>query len=466
MRQLLYRPISIQSLVFLRVVVGLLGFGELVGNYAYFHLWQGAFAPDHFQFAFLGFEWVRPLPEPWMSLYFLLAAGAALGVALGWRFRWTAPAFAVGFLYLFLLEKAHYLNHAYLFCWITALLALTPAWREWSLDIRRRPYERTATTPFWCLALFPLLMGIVYFFGGIAKLNEDWIRHAMPLQLWLAAKADLFLIGPLVAWEGTAWFMAWGGALFDLSIVWLLLWRRTRVFGFVLAIGFHFINLLIFNIGIFPYLSVALTALFFPPDWPGRAVDWLGRRFPRVARWRARYREFLARHPHSEPRFWQRDTRWATPLAVGLSLLIALHVFLPLRHHIWPDDVAWTEQGHRYAWRMMLRGKQGRGYFSVVDRATGEEERVLPQNELSRRQTRKMLTHPDMILQYAHHLAERAAAAGRDVAVYAHIRVKLNAGRYHTYVDPEVDLAQQEWDFWRTQPWIVLPEAADAAREE
>ena len=417
---LLYRPVSIQSLVFLRVAVGLLGFGEMVGNFAYFHLWKGAFAQDRFQFAYLGFEWVRPLPEPLMSLYFLLAAGAALAVALGWRFRWTAPAFAVSFCYLFLLEKAHYLNHAYLFCWITALLALTPAWREWSLDVRRDPAERSATTPFWCLALFPLLMGIVYFFGGIAKLNADWIGHAMPLKLWLAGKSDLFLIGPLVAWEGTAWFMAWGGALFDLSIVWLLLWRRTRLFGFALAVGFHFINLLVFNIGIFPYLSVALTALFFPPDWPGRAV--------------------------------------------GLSLLLALHVFLPLRHHLWPDDVAWTEQGHRYAWRMMLRGKQGRGYFSLVDRATGEEERVLPQQELSRRQARKLLTHPDMILQYAHHLAEGAAAEGRDVAVYAHIRVKLNAGHYHTFVDPEVDLAKEEWRFFRTQPWIVLPpEPVEAA---
>jgi hypothetical protein len=62
-----------------------------------------------------------------------------------------------------------------------------------------------------------------------------------------------------------------------------------------------------------------------------------------------------------------------------------------------------------------------------------------------------------MILQYAHHLSARAAAAGREVAVYAHIRVRLNDGNYQTYIDPTVDLTREAWNYWATQSWIVGP---------
>jgi hypothetical protein len=300
-------------------------------------------------------------------------------------------------------------------------------------------------------------MGVVYFFGGLAKLNPDWMYHAMPLQLWLRAKADLFLIGPLVAKETTAWIMSWGGAAFDLSIVFLMLYRPTRILGFSLAIGFHLTNHLVFNIGIFPYLSIALTALFFSPSWPRSAVSFLAAGIPRIAKWQLSWLEVVSTvQPHAS-RFWQQQKASQKKISMGLVMLICLHCFLPVRHHLFDSDVAWSEEGHRYAWRMMLRSKSGTGHYIVKDLSDGSAERVYPRDSLSSKQARKLWTHPDMILQYAHHLRGQAQAEGRQVAVYAKVRVKLNAGKYHPYVDDTIDLAQQEWSFFETKRW-VLPE--------
>lgn len=459
MRRWLFQPVDIAALVFFRVVFGVLGLADVLGSFVYYHFMEKAFQPDAFQFYYIGFSWVQVFPEPFMSLFFLTLMGLALAVALGWRYRWTAPLFALGFTYYFLLEKAHYLNHAYLYCWLAWVMALLPAWREWSLDVRREPEQRVTRIPRWSLAILPFLMGIVYFFGGIAKLNTDWLLRAMPLQLWLQSKRELWLIGPLIEQEWVAWTMAWGGALFDLTIVFLLLWPRTRLLGLVWVIVFHLTNHLVFNIGIFPYLSLALTALYFPTSWPRHWVDHLAKgRSKLVRQWQNKWQSLHQGRSLNTTRFWQNDPKNRQLILLSLGLLLLVQVILPLRHHLLPGDVAWSEEGHRYAWRMMLRTKYGRGHFIVKDLATGEEEKIRPRQMLRRKQARKLFTHPDMILQYAHHLRDQARAEGREVAVYAHIRTSLNDGDLHPYVDTTVDLAQEEWAFWQTTPWILWPE--------
>ncbi len=454
----IFNTVDSAGLAFFRVILGVLGFADVTASFVYYHHMVGAFDPSNFQFYYYGFAWVTVFPEPFMSLFFLFLMGLGLAVAAGWRYRITAPLFALGFTYYFLLEKAHYLNHAYLYCWLAWVMAILPAWREWSIDVWQRPHLRRQSIPLWTHALPALLMGVVYFFGGIAKLNADWIGAAMPLKLWLDAKSELWLIGPVIAQEWVAWFMSWGGALFDLSIVFLLLGKRTRILGLAMAIFFHLTNHLIFNIGIFPYLSLALTGLFFPPHWPRKWFDHLVSKYGgRFDRWQQRWRNRLATRPAQKRSIWQINQFYQLPICIGLALLLFVQGALPLRHHLFPGDVAWSEEGHRYAWRMMLRTKYGRGYFTVKDLSTGESERVSPRQELRLKQSRKLFTHPDMILQYAHHLRDQAAEEGREVAVYAHIRTSLNGRDSHLYVDENVDLAKEEWSFWKSSAWINWP---------
>ena len=159
---------------------------------------------------------------------------------------------------------------------------------------------------------------------------------------------------------------------------------------------------------------------------------------------------------------WQADPRYRPWILLVLGLVAAFHLLVPLRHHTFEGDVTWTEEGHRYSWRMMLRSKSGNGRFIVKtplvtgDTVTWKRHVVRPRKELASRQNRKLYTHPDMILQYAHHLRDRYLAEGHDsVRVYADIRVRLNYRDYHPYVDPEVDLAKEEWQLFGPNHWIL-----------
>ncbi len=46
----LFRPVDIASLVFFRVVFGILGFADVMGVWTYYHLHKGYFDPEKFQF--------------------------------------------------------------------------------------------------------------------------------------------------------------------------------------------------------------------------------------------------------------------------------------------------------------------------------------------------------------------------------------------------------------------------------
>ncbi|MFT5748499.1 MAG: vitamin K-dependent gamma-carboxylase, partial [Saprospiraceae bacterium] len=132
------------------------------------------------------------------------------------------------------------------------------------------------------------------------------------------------------------------------------------------------------------------------------------------------------------------------------------HLTYPFRHHLLEGNVAWTEEGHRYSWRMMLRSKQGYGHFNVVDKKTGKQERISPSKYLSKKQKPKIYTHPDMILQFAHYLEQKYwEEEGREVEIYAEILAKLNGRKYQQYTNKNIDLTKEKWSFFEESMWIV-----------
>ena len=450
----LYQPTDIASLVFFRVVFGILGLVDVLSTWIYYHFTKRAYEPGNFQFTYYGFEWVQPLPEPFLPIFFVLLSVAAAFIAIGYRYRVATLFFAFGFLYTFLLEKAHYLNHGYLYSWIAFIMIFLPAHRNFSVDVLKKPALKLEKIPFWCLGILPFLMAVVYFYGGIAKINPDWL-NAMPLKLWLKSKSNLFLIGPILEKEITAYFMAYGGLALDLFVVFFLLFRKTRIWALLFVLFFHFVNLLVFNIGIFPFLSITLTLLFFPPDFPRKGFFWLKARIKPLAKLETWWQNQTTIESETSLPLWQNQTRWRPLINTGLVLLAIIHLTVPLRHHLFQGDVTWTEEGHRYSWRMMLRSKQGYGHFIVENKATGEREKVRPRKYLGSKQNRKLYTHPDMILQFAHFLQKEYKKQGKDVAVYAEIQAKLNGRPYQVYIDPDVDLTQEQWSFWKQSDWIV-----------
>jgi hypothetical protein len=341
---------------------------------------------------------------------------------------------------------------------LSFIMILFPAHRDFSLDVLANPSKRVVSIPFLTIFLLCFMMGVVYFYGGIAKLNSDWLR-GIPMLQWLENKTKYHFLGDLLGPDWLAYFITIGGVIFDLFITFFLLFKRTRKWAFLVVIFFHFTNLIIFAIGIFPYLSVGITALFFPPDFPKKIVRWLAKRlrFVRIFRYRW-YRALKERNIHLSKKALTPTNLQRDALYVLVIIFCLIHLLLPFRHHYFPGDVTWTEEGHRYSWRMMLRSKQGYGNFVVVNSNTGEKKVVDPRDHLIPKFQRKMYTHPDMILQFAHYLRDehQKEPGWEEVEVYAFIRVRCNYREYHRYVDRTRDLAKEGWSCFKPSDWIIL----------
>ena len=138
-----------------------------------------------------------------------------------------------------------------------------------------------------------------------------------------------------------------------------------------------------------------------------------------------------------------------------LCIYLAVQALVPLQHWLYPGDVNWTEEGHRFAWRMKLRDKHGEAQFFVTDAGTGETRVVNPAQHLTFSQLNEMSTRPDMILQFAHHLAAETRKSGAtNIQVRAMVRVSLNGREAQLLVDPRGDLAAQPRSLWPVH-WIL-----------
>ncbi len=433
------QPVALAPLAGFRVAFGLLVFGATVRFWA--NGWiEELYVRPRFFFPYYGFEWVKPLDAPWLYGVFGLLALSALAVAAGAFYRIAAPTLLLTFGYIELLDKTNYLNHYYYVTMAAALLALLPAHRAWSIDAWRRGADWTrSTVPAWMLWALKAQVGSVYFFGGIAKLKSDWLLEAQPLKIWLAANTTLPVIGPLLDDAWVAYAVGWFACLFDLTMP-VLLWRdRTRPWAYAVVVAFHLLTAKLFYIGIFPWAMMISTWVFFRPETHGWVLN----------------RLFGAPSQNEENpsrALWSK----ANHIVIGaVAALLLIQLVLPFRHLLYPGNLLWTEQGFRYSWNIMLIEKAGTVDFHVRDPATGCSWTVNPRRYLTRQQARMLSTQPDMLVQFAHFLAEEE---GRGSAVPLEVRAEawatLNGRAAQLLVDPTVDLAK-ETDSFAPKPWIL-----------
>ena len=477
--EFLRQPVDIASLAAFRVIFGLVMLVSVV------RFWQRGWIDElyiepAYHFTYWGFEWVRVWPAWGMYVHFAALAVLALCVALGLFYRASVVLFFLGFTYVELIDKATYLNHYYLISVLSFLMIFLPLHRGWSLDAwigaLRRPDLRVGTTPRWCLWTVRTQVGLVYFFAGVAKLKGDWLWNARPLSIWLATHTDLPVLGPLLAEPWVAYAASWFGAIFDLTIVAWLLWPRTRLAAFAVVVAFHVATAELFYLGMFPGIMIGNALIFFSPSWPRRWLAGLPRPEPAGPAEPAAPTERTERTERAEPTEPAATERaeptepatagraappsparaaWTHRLGLGLlGVHFLVQAFLPLRHHLYPGDVCWTEEGFRYAWHVMLVEKVGRVVYHVTDPRTRRTWLVYPREYLTPMQEKQMSFQPDMILALAHHIARDFAGRGVPGAeVRAEAYVSWNGRPSRLLLDPDANLAAAR-DGLAPQPWI------------
>jgi hypothetical protein len=402
--------ISAAPLIVLRAGFGLLMAISMLRFWANGWIEKLYLQPTFF-FSYRYLEWIEP-PGQWTYPLFAVVALAAVGVMLGYRYRLSLGVFFLGFTYIEAMDKTTYLNHYYFISLLALVLLFLPVPSGFPRGRRVHRYYLYALRVF---------VGIVYVYAGLAKLNSDWLLHAQPLAIWLPAKYDLPLLGDLLQQRWVHFTFAWAGALFDLTIPFLLLWRPTRWWAFAAVVVFHVLTRLLFPIGMFPFIMMLAATVFLPVSVHRHLLELFGRgRRCRV----------------------DRRVQGGSPFgAVAIGLLLLFHLIFPWRYLARPGELFWTEDGYRFSWRVMLMEKAGLANFRIEDAAGRKRATVDNREFLTPFQEKQMATQPDFIVEYAHFLAETYRERGfEEPRVFVDSYVALNGRLSQRYVDPKVDL--------------------------
>lgn len=409
----------------------------------WYHGWiEKLYLEPQFHFKYYGFEWVRSLGT-YNYLLFVFCGIAALMVALGFKYRLAIIAFFLSFSYIELIDKTTYLNHYYFISVLSFLMVFLPANAYFSVDnrIQKKRYEQI---PKWTIDSIKLLLGIVYFYAGLAKINGDWLFKAMPLKIWLPSKYNLPFIGnTLMQQDWFHYLMSWSGMLYDLLIPFLLLYRPTRIFAFVLVVFFHVFTGVLFPIGMFPYIMIVATLIFFDAKFHLRIIELIklfSRKFT------------INNEPPVSVSFNTKHQNLLLPI---IALFFSFQLLFPFRYLLYPNELFWTEEGYRLSWRVMLMEKAGYTTFKIVDSKTGKQFYVDNSDFLSSFQEKQMSFQPDFILDYAHFLGDHFKAQGhQNIEVFADSFVALNGRLSQRFVNPEVNLYAINESF-EPKNWIL-----------
>lgn len=443
------KPVHLAPLAVFRMIFGFMMLAAVIRFWSYGWISSLYIEPVYY-FPYLGLEWIKPLGNPGMYILFAIMGISALGICLGFFYRWAAFVFFVLFSYVELIDKTPYLNHYYFICLVSFLLIFLPAHRFYSLDVKLGRVKPLTHVPAWMPGILKLQMGLVYFFAGIAKIESEWLIQALPLKIWLPARADLPVIGHLLAQEWVAYLFSWIGMLFDVAIPFILLSSRWRWVGYFFVVVFHLLTWLLFNIGMFPFVMIGCTLIFFSEKFHLRVIAFLQRVFSRKGQ-----------EMPAGPLVYNKKMG---VFKYFLVVYVVIQLLVPIRYLLYPGHVFWTEEGFRFSWRVMLMEKAGHCTFYVCENDRQHCVEINNHDYLTLFQEKMMSTQPDMILQFAHHLREvytnkKIEINGkvfyfRHPKIYVDAYVALNGRPSTRFIDPDVDLGQQPQN-WLHKTWVI-----------
>ena len=336
-------------------------------------------APGSLHFPYEAFSWLPMLPSPWIQSVCALMGLAAFGLALGLCYRLCSVVTFLCWGYLYAVEctRTYWMSYFYLELLALFLLLFMPAGARFSLDaLRNRKPSADSSIPFWPLFILRAQLIVTYFYAGLAKINHDWLFNGVPVRIflekpWVAARLKSLLpssmadsVNQMVHSPLLIHFLGWSGAIFDLTVGFLLIFKRTRLLGWVLMLIFHSINhfILFTDIGWFPLLGVTTATIFLAPDWPIRVRRWLSSphlpkpdwpwlvggatALPVVGAalgWRSR--------PTPNAHSWMPH-RLSTLTPALVLLYVVFQILFPLRGELIPGDSRFTFEGLSWSWRL------------------------------------------------------------------------------------------------------------------
>lgn len=424
--QLVFAPKSIYPLITFRILFGALMF---FGTTRFMmNGWiEKLYIEPKYHFKFYGFEWVENLSTSGLYNVHYIILISSLFIAIGFLYRISIITFLLSFTYVELIDATNYLNHYYLVILLAFLLAFSPANAFCSIDAICFPRIKRVKIPAWCINIIIAQLCIVYFYAGLAKLNYDWLVRAMPLSIWLPEHIDIPLIGYFLKFGITAKLFSWFGAFYDLTIWIFLLVKKSRPIAYLFVIVFHLMTWMLFNIGLFPWIMIFSTLIFFSPEFHEKF-----------------YRKFI---PKKE--FYNQVIAKKNKYILTLIVpYILFQLLFPLRSYFYEGNVLWHEQGYRFSWRVMVVEKSGTATFFIKDKESRNSAEIYNTRYLTDFQEKQMCIQPDFILQFAkiiitdyeNEYNEKIDLENTEIT--ADVFVALNRRTSSRFINPTVNLLE------------------------
>ena len=446
------KQVNIEPLVVFRIIFGSMMFASTL-RFILKGWINDFYVTPKYYFTYYGFDWVRPLEENSMYILFGILLLSSLLIAFGFFYRISIVLFFFVFTYIELIDKTNYLNHYYFISLMSFILVFMPLNRHFSLDVYFQICKNKTKVPSWTINFIKLQIAFVYIFAGISKLNYNWLIEAQPLINWLKHQSDFPIIGSLLLNDITAYLFSWGGAIFDLFIVFILISKRWRIYGYILVVIFHLLTSIMFPIGVFPLVMIGSTLIFFSENFHIKIISFIS--------------IFTLKKDRELEKNKSTLNNSIKPLFRILFIsFFVLQLLLPFRYLLYPGKLFWTEQGYRFSWRVMLIEKVGYAQFYIHETLKDRKKLIDNENFLSPQQEKMMSTQPDMIIQYAQHISSvykdstistsngEIIKFGNPPKVTADIKVSLFNKGSRSYIDEKTNLSKQKRGFLN-KSWIL-----------
>ena len=280
----LNKPVNNASLTVFRVLFGLVlaaeGFGAILTGWV-----KDVYVDTAYNFQFFGFEWLSLFHGT--PMYFVYSGLGVFGVmmALGYRYRFASLGYAVLWSISYLGQKSSYNNHYYLMFLLTWMSVFIPANRRFSLDVKQGRTDECNQLPFYLNYFYLAMFAVVYFYAAKNKFYPDWLDgRFIALSTKNSFMHQVPLLKEVIIQPWYSVLVAWCAILYDGLVIPALIWKRTRKLAVIFSVIFHMYNSIVYQVGVFPYMSLAVLTFFVSDQL---LEKWIGKGKSEVysARW-------------------------------------------------------------------------------------------------------------------------------------------------------------------------------------
>jgi hypothetical protein len=212
-----------------------------------------------------------------VTLFFLVGMLAAVCLALGFMTRMAAVATCVVIVSYSYRAYAITSANDVLLRVFSLLLMISPIDRAFAFDEwrrRRRGLPAKLSVPAYGLVLMQLQVFVIYQQTVWLKADDAFWRRGDLMAYFLMSMYARFPTRHWADWQTLSALSTYGTLLSELALPWLLLFRRTRSWGFALGVGMHLTIALLSKLALFSFAMVTTYVAFLDRENIDALLAW------------------------------------------------------------------------------------------------------------------------------------------------------------------------------------------------